>query len=55
MTLATKVGLGLQHIRLDGDPAPLERGTAAATFRPCLLWPNGRPSEQLLSSCTHMP
>jgi len=21
-------------------------------FGPCLLWPNGRPSQQLLSSCT---
>jgi len=23
-------------------------------FGPCLLWPNGRPSQQLLSSCYHM-
>ena len=71
---------------LDGDPAPLTRGTAVLTFRsmsilakglcfkmplgaevdlgqghivldvhpvlpqegPCLLWPNGRPSQLLL-------
>ena len=25
------------------------------TFGPCLLWPNGRPSQQLLSSCFHNP
>ena len=39
------------HIVSDGDP-PLhsERGTAAPTSRPCLLWPNGRPSQLLLSS-----
>jgi len=30
-----------------------ERGTVAPTlsFRPCLFWPNSRPSQQLLSSC----
>jgi len=35
-----------------GDPAspPTERGTAAPTFRPTLLW-QGQPSQQLLSSC----
>ena len=27
---------------------------ARPTFGPCLLWPNGRPSQQLLSSCTKM-
>jgi len=38
---------------LDGDPAlTMERGTAAPTFRPMsLLWPEGRLSQQLLSSC----
>jgi len=30
---------------------PTKRGTAAPSFGPCLLWPNGRPSQQLLSSC----
>ena len=24
----------------------------SSLFGPCLLWPNGRPSQQLLSSCT---
>jgi len=32
-----------------GDPAPT---AAPPHFGPCLLWPNGRPSQQLLSSCT---
>ena len=47
MPLGTEVDLGPGHIVLDRDPAPLtERGTAApAVFGPCLLWPNGRPSQ----------
>jgi len=51
MPLGMAVGLGPGHIVLDGDP-PLhsERSTAAPTSRPCLLWPNGRPSQLLLSS-----
>ena len=28
-----------------------ERGTAPPLFGPCLLWPNGRPSQLLLSAC----
>jgi len=46
--------LGPRHIVLDGDPAPPtpERCTATPPlFGTCLLWPNGRPSQQLLSSC----
>jgi len=39
MPPGAKVGLSLGHIVLDGDPAPpKERGTAAPTFRPTLLW-----------------
>jgi len=36
-----------------GPSAPMERGTAAPPplFGPCLLWPNGYPSQQLLSCC----
>jgi len=34
MPLGTDVGLGPGDSVLDGDPAPTERGTAAATFRP---------------------
>jgi len=50
--LGTEVGLGPGDIVLDGDPVPpTERGTAAPTFGACLLWSNGRSSQQLLSSC----
>ena len=52
MPLGSEVELGPGHIVLDGDPTPpTQRGTAACSFRPCLLWSNGRPSQQLLSSC----
>jgi len=34
-----------------GPSFPTERGTAAPTFGACLLWSNGRSSQQLLSSC----
>jgi len=37
----TEVGLGPGDIELHGDPAPPKRHTAAPTFWPCLLWPNG--------------
>jgi len=43
MPLGTKVSLGLGDIVLDGDSVP-------SLFGQCLLWPNGRPSQQLLSS-----
>jgi len=37
-----EVGLGPGHIVLNGDSAPLERGTATPPlFGPCLLWLNG--------------
>ena len=43
---------GPGDIVLDGDPAPSTvRGTAAPISGPCLLWPNGRPSQLLLSCC----
>jgi len=52
MALCTKVGLVSGHIVLHGDPAPPPiRGTAPKIFGPCLLWPNGRPSQLLLSTC----
>jgi len=54
MPLGTKVGLGPGHIVLRGDPAPPpKRGTSAQSliFGSRLLWPNGRPSQLLLSSC----
>jgi len=58
MTLGTEVYLGPGHIVLDGDLVPpSKRGTAALPhfpfplFGPCLLWPNGRPSQLLLTTC----
>jgi len=41
MNLGMEVGLGPDHIVLDGDPAPPPHGHSPAIFRPCLLWPNG--------------
>jgi len=52
--LGIEVGLGPGHTVLHEDLAPpTDRGTATLPplFGPCLLWPNGRPSPQLLSSC----
>ena len=51
MPLGLEVDLGPGHIVLDGDDAPPERGTPAPLFGPCLLWPNGRQSQLLLSTC----
>jgi len=41
MLLGMEIGLGPGDIALDGDPAPVEMGTAPPLFCPCLLWPNG--------------
>jgi len=51
--LDVKVGLSPNHIVLDGDPAPPHGNghSCPPLFGPCLLWPNCRPSQQLLSSC----
>ena len=50
--LSMEVGLGPGHIVLHRDPAPPPiRGTTPKIFGPCLLWPNGRPSQLLLSTC----
>jgi len=51
MPLGTEVGLGPAHIVLDGDP-PKRGVEALPLFGPCLLWPNGRLSQQLMSSCS---
>jgi len=52
MPLGTKVGLNPGRIVLDGDPASPRMGhNSPPLFCPCLLWPNGRPSQLLLSSC----
>jgi len=50
MPLGTEVGLGPDHIVLDGNPAP-PKGHSPPIFGPYLLWPNGRPSQLLLSTC----
>ena len=55
LPLVKEVGLGPGHIVLDGDPVgtqPLQQ--PLPTFGPCLLWPNGRQSQQLLSSCSYI-
>jgi len=50
--LGTEVGLGPGDIVLDWDPLPHGKGhSSPSLFGPCLLWPNGRPSQQLLSFC----
>ena len=51
--LGRDVDFGPDDIVLEGDPAALERGTAAPPplFGPCLLWPNGHQSQLRLSSC----
>jgi len=50
--LGTEVVLGAGHIVLDGDPAPPQKGAQQPPLiGPCLLRPNRRPSQQLLSSC----
>ena len=52
MPLGKGVGLGPGHIVLDGDPGGTQPPQQPLpTFGSCLLWPNGRPSQQLLSSC----
>jgi len=46
-----EVGVSPGHIVLDGDSAPPQRAQPPPQFSgPCLLWPNGRPSQLLLST-----
>jgi len=53
MPLGKEVGLGPGDIVLHGAQlSPIKWGTAPI-FGPRLLWPNGRPSQLLLSSCVH--
>jgi len=53
MPLGTEVDLGPGDIVLDEDSATsTERAQQPLRLLgPCLLWPNGLPSQQLLSSC----
>jgi len=53
MLPGTEVGLVQGDIVLEGGHSfPLKRGTVPQLFGPCVLWPNGRPSQLLLSTCT---
>jgi len=49
MPLGTEVGLDPGHIVLDGQPKGPEQ--SPPLFVPCRFWPNGRPSQLLLSIC----
>jgi len=52
MPLGMEVGVGPGRIVLDGDPAPRpKKGHSPPIFGRCLLWPNCRPSQLLLSTC----
>jgi len=54
MPLGREVGLGPGDIVLDGDlvPPPQKREhRSPLLFSPCLLWPNSRLSQLLLSTC----
>jgi len=47
-----EIGLDLGDIIRWVPSSPLVKGHSShPTFRPMLLWPNGRPSQQLLSCC----
>jgi len=55
MPLRAKAELGPGHIVLHGDPAQPPKGHSPPIFGRCLLWPNGRPSQLLLSTCLVLP
>jgi len=48
MALGTEVGLSPGDIVSHGDSAPPRKGAQRPPlFGPCLLWPNGRPSQEV--------
>jgi len=51
MPLGTEVELGPGYIVLDGDPAPPPPKMVQQLPRFWPMWPNGRPSQLLLSIC----
>ena len=51
MKLGAEVGLGPGRVVLDGDQLPLPKGYSPLIFGPRLLWPNGRVSQLLPSTC----
>jgi len=51
--LGTEVGFRPGNIVLDGNPPTPRKGAQQPPLvGPCLLWANGCPSQQLLSSCS---
>jgi len=60
MPLGTEVELGRGDIVLDAAQLhpkwgmAVKFGMATKIFNPCLLWPNGCPSQLLLSSCSKL-
>jgi len=54
MPHGTEVCLSPGHIVLDGDPAPPKGAQLASPiFSPCLLWPNGSPSQPISATADH--
>jgi len=51
MQLGTEVGIGPGHIGRWGPIPPRKGHSSPPLFGRCLSWPNGRPSQLLLSSC----
>jgi len=53
MPLGTKVGLSPGRIVTWGPSSPIQKGHSPPPKKigPCLLWPNGRSSQLLLSTC----
>ena len=53
MPLGMEVGHDTGDVVSDGYPAlsTVKAAQQLPLFGPCLLWPNGRPSRHLLSSC----
>jgi len=54
MPLGKEVGIGPVHIVLHSDPmgSSAPHSSPSPLFGSCLLWPNGRLSQQMLSSCS---
>jgi len=56
LLLLLLLGLGPRprpHCARWGPSSPAQKGAQPPLFDPCLLWPNGRPSQLLLSTCTN--
>ena len=52
MPVGTEVALGPGHIVSDGDQVPSPKGAQQpSSFGPFIFWPNGRPSQLLVSTC----